>query len=350
MSRITIKDIARIAGVSVSTVSLVTSNRGYVSDSTREKIQKVITKHNYYPRQSARTLASGRTGNIGFILSDFHFSGSEFFYSRVFLGAEMEARKRDFYILLTTVGDSFEPPVDVPRFLKGRDVDAVIIAGTVPKELIEYLHELQLPYVLVDFRHPSLKSNLVMIENYTGAFEAVTHLVEYGYKRIGFVGGSSFHSSIKERFRGYQAALRASGLEKAAEDGSFHYLIEEEATSQIGFDGMIDLLDRGSNIDSIVCGNDTTAFGCLQALKLRNKNIPEDIAVVGFDDIVYANETDPTLTTVHVPKLEMGIQAVRLIFDLIDHPASNLQSRIINTELVIRESTNGSISESGESS
>ncbi|MCK4577563.1 MAG: LacI family DNA-binding transcriptional regulator [Candidatus Marinimicrobia bacterium] len=330
-----------MAGVSVSTVSLVHSKRGYVSAKTRVKVEKVIAKHNYHPKQSARNLASGRTGNIGFILSDIHLSSTEMFYSRVLLGAELEARKRDYYILLTTADEGFQPPKDAPRFLKSGDVDAVIIAGSVPNELIEYVQELKLPYVLVDYRHPAIKSNLVLIENFDGAHVAVNHLLDNGHKQIAFVGGSFNHSSIQERFRGYQAALLSSGLDEVANNKSIHYLVQQEITTQIGFDGICELLDNNVKIDAVVCANDTTAIGCLQALKQRQISIPQDIAVVGFDDIAYARDTDPSLTTVHVPKLEMGIQAVRLIFDLLDHPLSGLQSRIINTELVVRESTNG---------
>jgi LacI family transcriptional regulator len=184
VAKITIKDIARIAGVSVSTVSLVLSGGGYVSDATRKKVEQVIAKYNYHPRQSARRLRSNMTGNIGFIISDLHLFGNEHFYTRVLLGAELEARKRDYYILLNTIGQSFSPADDIPRFIKSRDVDGIIIAGGVPHALIEYVHELKFPYVLVDYQHPTIPSNLVQIENYGGAYNAVKHLIDLGYRRI----------------------------------------------------------------------------------------------------------------------------------------------------------------------
>lgn len=339
--RITIKDIARLAGVSVSTVSLVLSKQGYVSNKTRAKVEKVITKYNYHPRQTARHLPSGGTGNIGFIISDFHLSGTEFFYSRVLLGVELEARKKDYYILVTTVGNSFNPLKDTPRFLKSRDVDAIILAGTVPNDLVTYVHKLKIPYVIVDYKPPKIKSNLILIENHGGAYQAVRHLIDHGYKRIAFVGGSFYHSSIKERFQGYCAGLKEGGLNQVAKDKSLHFLVEEETSSQIGFSGICSLLDQSVNFDAVVCANDTTAIGCLRALQEREIRVPHDIAVIGFDDIMYAAETMPGLTTVHVPKLEMGIQAVRLLFDYIEHPQSGLQTRIINTDLHIRESTDG---------
>jgi LacI family transcriptional regulator len=341
VAKLTIKDIARLAGVSVSTVSLVISDRGYVSKETRAKVEKVIAKHNYHPRQSARQLPSGRTGNIGFIVSDLHLSGTEFFYSRVLLGAELEARNKDYYILLTTIGESFDPRENTPRFIKGRDVDGIIVAGGVPDDLLAYIDELQIPYVLVDYKHPVINSNLILIENRGGAYQAVRHLIDHGYKRTAFVGGSFHHSSIKERFQGYQAALREAGLGIVAEDTTLHFLIEEETSSQVGFNGLCTLLDHSAQFDAVVCANDTTAIGCLAALQQRNINVPDEVAVVGFDDIRYAAETHPALTTVHVPKLEMGNQAVRLIFDQLEHPNSGLQTRIINTDLIVRESSDG---------
>ncbi len=348
MDKITIKDVAKLAGVSVSTVSLVISDRGYVSNKTRRKVERVIAKYDYHPRQTARNLASGQTGNIGFIIADFHLSGNEFFYSRVLLGAELEARTKDYYILVTTVGDSFEPPKDTPRFLKGADVDGVIIAGTVPEELITYIHPLDIPYVLVDYKHPAIDSNLVQIENHDGASQAVEHLLHHGYRRIAFVGGSCRHASIQERFRGYQDALYHAGLSEVAQDDSLHFLVTEETTGQIGAQGISALLDRSIKFDAVVCANDTTALGCLNALQERGLNVPGDIAVIGFDDIRYAVETKPTLTTVHVPKLEMGVQAVRLLFECLEHPDDGRYHRSIDTVLMVRGSTNRDRVETGE--
>jgi DNA-binding LacI/PurR family transcriptional regulator len=345
VGNITIKDVALEAGVSVSTVSLVLSGKGYVSNTTRAKVEKVIEKHNYLPRQSARRLPSKSTGNIGFIVSDLHLYGNEVFYSRVLLGAELEARKKDYYVLLSTIGQSFVPAKDTPRFIRSHDVDGIIITGGVPPELIEYVHELKIPYVLVDFSHPLISSNQVLIENYGGAYQAVRHLIEHGYKRIAFVGGSFYHSSIQERFQGYQAALNDAGLSAISKDQALHILVDEETSDQIGYSGISDMMDQAISFDAVVCANDTTAIGCLQALQQRSLDVPGDVALVGFDDITHAIETKPTLTTIHVPKLEMGQQAMRLIFDLLNHPKMGHQTRMIHTELVVRESTSTQVNQ-----
>ncbi len=328
-----------MAGVSISTVSLVLSKRGYVSEKTRQKVEKVIDNHSYYPRRSARHLASNRTGNFGFITSDIHLSRTEFFYSRVLLGAELEARDKDYYVLLTTVGNQFAPRKDLPRFLKGRDVDGMIIAGAVPKTLVTYVRQLDIPLVLVDFKLPSIRCDQVLIENFEGVYQAVNHLIQNGRRRIAFVGGSNYHHSIKERFRGYREALLDAGLADIAEDQRLQYLREGETSSQVGFQGLSDIMDSGADPDGFVCSNDTTAIGCLQALHSRHMNVPDDVAVVGFDDIGYAVHTRPPLTTLHVPKIEMGMQAVRILLDRLEKPAASYQTRMVDTELMIREST-----------
>src|SRR5512135_725902 len=133
--RPTIEDVARLSGLSVSTISLVINNRGYVSDETRKKVLKIVEDLSYHPTRSARGLASKTSGNLGFILSEDHFSQAEPFYTRIFLGTEFEARNHNYYILLTTVGKTFHKTRSVPRFLLEQNVDGVIIAGKVNAKL-----------------------------------------------------------------------------------------------------------------------------------------------------------------------------------------------------------------------
>ncbi len=165
---------------------------------------------NYKPSRSARKLATRKNGNIGFIIWESHFYEVEMFYSQVFLGMEYAARKSDSYILLTTVKDQFDPKTDLPRFLQCNDVDGVALAGRVPHELVYYLEKERIPFVLIDYSIPGKKYNSVQIDNYNGAYSAVQHLVELGRKRIGFVGGTFFHSSIKERYRGYKDCIETN--------------------------------------------------------------------------------------------------------------------------------------------
>ncbi|MBC8401150.1 MAG: LacI family DNA-binding transcriptional regulator [Candidatus Marinimicrobia bacterium] len=336
---ITIKDIAKIAGVSTSTVSLVISRKGYVSKTTRNRIQKIIDEYNYRPLRSARQLASNQTGNIGFIISDVHLSRSEAFYSRILLGVELEARNYDINVLLSTVGGGLQIPQHIPRFLRGRDVDGIIIAGSIPEELIHYIYDESIPLVLIDYKLSDLQIDVMMMDNRHGIQQVVEHLVKQGIEHIGFVGGSHYHPSIKERFEGYQIAMDQNGLGNFARAKEYYYLVEHETSSEIGIKGTQTILKNRPDIQAIVCANDTTAIGCLQELQKKKIRIPDDIAVVGFDDNYYAAISHPTLSSVHVPKIEMGFEATKLLMNRIANPNKIYQTRTVPVKLVVRESS-----------
>jgi DNA-binding LacI/PurR family transcriptional regulator len=335
---ITIKDIAKRAGVSISTVSLVLNHRGYVASETREKIQSIIEKTDYKPLHSARKLATKKTGNIGYILWEGHFSEVEMFYSQVFLGMEYAARKNDYYILLTTVNEHFDPKVDLPRFLQYRDVDGVALAGRVPLGLIQYLDNHDIPFVLVDYEVPGRNYNTIKIDNYNGAFRAVEYLIKQGRKHIAFVGGTFIHPSIKERYRGYKDALEKYKLITNNYLDKYSYCENVETSRAIGEKGIKTLLKSNPEVDAVFCCNDTTALGVLSGIQSPGKHIPADIAVIGFDDIPPAEFSSPKLSTLRVPKLDIGKEAYKLLYERIYHPNNMPQTRTISVDLIIRES------------
>ena len=166
--RPTIKDVAKRAGLSLSTVSLAINNSGYVSKETRIRVLKVVEELGYHPSRAARGLASRKSGNVGFILTDDHFCQAEPFYTKVFLGTEFEARKHNYYILLTTVGRRFTKNGSTPRFLLERNIDCVIIAGKISERLVDYIEGLGLPIVLVDYELPRKRLSMVLIDNRKG--------------------------------------------------------------------------------------------------------------------------------------------------------------------------------------
>jgi LacI family transcriptional regulator len=335
----TIKDVAKKAGVSISTVSLVINKKGYVAPKTREKILNVIDDLNYKPLHSARKLATQKTGNLGYIVWEAHFSEVEIFYSQIFLGMEYAARETDHYILLTTVKEEFDPKEDLPRFLKFRDVDGVVLAGRVPHSLIEYLEHQGLPFVLIDYAIPGKVYNSIVIDNFNGAYQAVEQLIKSGKQNIGFIGGSYYHPSIKERYRGYKEALESKGLGTNGYFEKHSYLKNEETSPEIGRSGIQHLLERNQNLDAVFCCNDTTALGVVNALKNQSRTIPDEVAVVGFDDISSAAFCTPSLSTVRVPKLDIGKQAYKLLTEIIDNPNATPQTRTISVEYIKRKSS-----------
>ena len=335
----TIKMIADQAGVSTATVSLVLNSRPGVNAETRRQVQETIKKLNYHPKRSASQLARKTTGNIGFIIWEDHFSEIEMFYSQCFLGMELATRDTDYYILLTTVKLDFNTSTDLPRFLKYDDVDGVVLAGRVPHNLVALLDKRKIPLVLLDYEIPGKKHNKVLIDNYNGAYSAVEDLVKKNCKHIGFIGGSADHPSIQERFRAYTTALKDFNLDGDGQSSDLTYTINQEITREIGIDGIKALLAKKKPLDAVICANDTLAIGVTEELKRQKISIPGDIAVVGFDDIYAARFHSPALSTIHIPKMDLGKEAFKLLLEVINNPSQVPQTRIIAVECVCREST-----------
>ncbi|RMD92304.1 MAG: LacI family transcriptional regulator [Calditrichaeota bacterium] len=332
----TIKDVAKKAGVSLSTVSLVINQKENISPETRRKVEQAIAELNYHPRRNARGLAAKRTYNIGFVLTEDHFSRAEPFYTKVFLGTEFEARQFHYYILLTTVPKNFREGSHVPRFLLEKNVDGVIMSGKVPQALIEYTKKCNVPVVYVDFYPPRGKYSCVTMDNESGGYMAVEHLIQLGHRRIAFLGGDRTHPSLKERLEGYKKALTEN---KIAVDEKLIVIDEPETGFTNGYEAAKKLLKTTRNFTAVFAFNDAMAIGCIKYLKENNLKIPKDISVVGFDDIEQDIMIDPQLTTIRVFKEELGAVAVRRMVEMIESK-NFLSGRVqVPVELVVRKST-----------
>lgn len=334
--RPTIKDVARKAGLALSTVSLVINNSGYVSEKARKKVLKAVEELGYHPSRAARGLASKTSGNIGFILSEDHFSLAEPFYTKIFLGTEFEARNHNYYIILTTVGTRFREPTDVPRFLLEHNVDGVIIAGRVNEKLIAYVERMGLPLVLVDFAIPRKQYSSIQIDNQKGACLAVEHLVRLGHRDIGFVGGDITHPSIAARYTAFRDCLADHDITPNP------YLVVAELPGtavQDGVDGLKAILDRGGHPTALFAANDAIAIGCMQHARQRGIRIPQDVSLVGFDDIETSAHLDPPLTTIRVMKEELGAAAVRTLVQTVKTRSTTTMTVHVPVELIVRGST-----------
>lgn len=333
---VTIKDVATKAGVSLSTVSLVLNKKQNVREETRLKVLQVIDELDYHPRRIARGLASKKSGNIGFILTDDHFSRAEPFYTKVFLGSEFESRKHHYYVLLTTVSKTFRKDQHVPRFLLEKNVDGIILAGRVPHTLIEHIRTRNLPFILIDFLPKMGPCYAVLMDNFNGAYQAVTYLVRKGHRRIAFLAGDMEHPSLRERFDGYKKALSDSGIPL----NTHLTVIDEPYTAfQDGYDAACKLLSRDIPFTALFAGNDAMAHGCLRCFNEHEIRVPEKVAVVGFDDIQTDVQTEPYLTTIRVNKEELGAVAVRRLVEMIDSEQIVFGKTLLPVELVLRKST-----------
>ncbi|SHL02900.1 LacI family DNA-binding transcriptional regulator [Rhodothermus profundi] len=306
-SRSTIRDVARAAGVSISTVSLVLNNKGHVSEATRRRVLKAARELGYVPSRAARDLSLKRTGNIGFVLRDDHFTRSEPFYTYIFLGTEFEARLHNLYVLLTTIPRDYQPRVHTPRFLRERNVDGLLVAGKVSDTFLQEVRAMKLPTVLIDYEAEGFPA--VVIDNQGGARVAVEHLLQQGHRRIAFVGADLQHPSIANRLEGYRGALVRTGQ---TPDPAL-VLVDEEAepTRATGQRLGQRLLELKTRPTAAFCANDALALGVMETLLQAGLRIPEDVALVGFDDVQGATQAPVPLTSVRVFKEQLGELAMR---------------------------------------
>ncbi len=340
--KVTIKDVAKHANASMSTVSMVVNQKGYVSDEKRKIILNSIRELGYVPSASARNLASNRTNNVGFILKESHFTLSEPFYTRIFLGTEFESKKHNLYVLLATVSDSYKKEIDTPRLLKERNVDGIIIAGKVSLDLLEEVEDSGIPFVLVDYQYKSFP--YISTDNMHASMEAVQYLINKGHSKISFLGADPYHPSIAKRLEGYQLAMLKAGYSDTSE---FVFLEEEDSpTLQTGYNLGAKLFKSTVKPTAVFCANDAMALGFMKYAEQHKIKVPDDVAVIGFDDVEGAKFSSPKLTTVRVFKEQFGELALRYLTEIIDNSKENHKRfergnhlLTVPTELVVRDST-----------
>jgi LacI family transcriptional regulator len=332
----TIKDVAKRANVSIATVSLAIHGNKRISEETKQKVMRAIKELKYHPSRPARGLVSQKTGNIGFILTENHFLRSEPFYTQIFLGAELEAHNHDYYVLLTTIPEPLPKKIKLPRFVAERNVDGIVIAGKIPENYLKHLEDEDIPIVFVDYSNEEHDCSAVLIDNFNGGKTAVEHLIGLGHKNIAFIGGDMNHPSIQNRFNGYKSALEQHQLPVSAKNFIYD---EVNTTRENGYIAAKKLLARNKSVTAIFACNDAMAIGVMQYLQEKGISIPDQISLIGFDDVEAATMTTPTLTTIAVPKFELGGEAIRLMDITLNSSTIISNKVVVGVELKNRNST-----------
>ena len=332
----TIKDVAKQAGVSIATVSFVINNSKHLSPETKNRVLKAIKNLKYHPSKSAISLVSGKTGNIGFIITDDHFLRTEPFYTSIFLGTEFEARNAGYYILLTSINPDFGKNDSLPRFILNNSVDGIIVAGKIPYNLIDRMSPYNLPTVFVDYIPPKNCCSLVLIDNQQGGLMATDHLIKLGHTKIAFVGADIEHPSLSDRLKGYKQALENAKIQV---NNNLIFTSAKYPDRVNGYNAIKKLLTINKNITAVFACNDAMAIGVLNYLNDHGYKVPKDISLIGFDDVEADLMLNPPLTTIRVPKIEMGIEALKLLVNILNNKKSLLKKILIPVELIKREST-----------
>jgi len=327
---VTIKDVAREAKVSVATVSRVLNESGPVSEETRLLIREVAGRMHYVPHSGARSLITSKTETIGVLLPDLYGE----FFSEVIRGMDDTAQKKGFHLLISRAYADRHGIETAMRAMRGRVDGVVAMSPDLDEESLRNLPS-TIPVVLLCSVPRGNEIDSLTIQNCRGAKEMVAHLTSLGHRRIAIIKGAARNYDAAERLRGYRLALREAGIDREPSlerDGDF--------TEASGYAAALELLELKNRPTAIFAANDSMAIGALSALRESGVQVPEQMAVAGFDDIPLARYMDPPLSSVHVPICELGARAVEILLHGITHKNDHTRRRErVSTELVIRRST-----------
>jgi LacI family transcriptional regulator len=325
-----IYDVARESGASVFTVSAVVNNKSHVGKGLRERVEAAIRKLNYRPNLVARSLAKQRTHTLGMIVPDI----ANPFFPMVVRGAEDAAQKRGYNLLLCNSDDRLDKEEVAVELLLSKRVDGILLtkaAGDFRPPLRQMIKEVNIPFVLVMRTYPRLTRDAVITDDYQGAYEAVCHLARAGRRRIGLISGPLKISNALARWQGFHDALKAKNLSCEPE-----LVIEGDYRIESGFRAGHSLLSHRP--DGIYVANYLMTIGLLTAAEEMGLACPEDFGLVSFDDYPWLGIFRPKLTTVELPKHQLGSEAAELLIRRIAGDRSKAVVKKLQPELRIRES------------
>ncbi len=329
----TIKDVAKLAGVSPSTVSRVVADSPRISEETKQRVRSVMAEIHYHPNALARGLVTSTANAIGILIppgTDEFFVNP--FFPEMMSGISEMAQRHGFDIVLSTSARDEEMVLE--SMMHGGRVDGVLLLRSRNQDpSIQSVIENGFPAVLLGRPADDVPISYVNNDNVTAAYEATMHLIRLGHKRIGFLGGAKNLVVTADRMEGYKKALLESGVEWDERMNVSSFLLE-----QGGYLGMMRLLALSDRPTAILAADDVLAFGAMRAAAELGYRIPEELAIVGFNDIRLAELANPSLTSVRVFMQELGKEAGRLLIGQIEGELEAPEHKIVPTSLVIRNS------------
>lgn len=326
----TIRDVARVAGVSIATVSRVFNNHTLVNPGTASRVLEVASQLEYWPNGAAQSLTTRRTHTLGVMLPELFGE----FYSEVIRGIDRQSRAHDYQILLSSSHSNGEEVLIAGRAMLGR-IDGLIMMA--PDEAsIETVERVRrrVPVVLLNPRIDVEGCCSVAFENFSGARAAVAHLIGLGHREIAMITGPQGNVDAEERLRGFRRAMADGGL-----DPDLALVVPGDFRESTGYDAGVTVLSHPSRPTAVFAANDAMAVGLLAALRAAGRRVPRDIAVIGFDDIAMAAYLNPPLTTVRVDACELGQRAVDLMMGSIEAgPTGGSLRQLLPARLQVRQS------------
>jgi DNA-binding LacI/PurR family transcriptional regulator len=327
----TIGEIARLAGVSKTTVSRVLNEKPDVDPATREKILGLIAEYGFQPNAFAKAISQQKSLHVGLLIphkAEYVFSNP--FYTDVMHGVSTQVDRCGYYLLMCYAHESNY--LDIYR-QKRVDGFVLLSPGYFHQNIIDSLNKENVPFVSTAKISDEENMVFVDVDNFKGGAQVTEHLIGLGHRNIAYIGKPTLTSSL-ERMQGYRSVLEAHGLQYSDQ----HILVPETSSIESGHDSTIALLQGPDAPTAIFLANDVMAIGAINAVHELGMRVPDDVSIVGFDDIPLARYVNPPLTTVRQPTYEKGSEAARLLIEMLE---TNLQpqSKVLDVEMVVRAST-----------
>lgn len=324
--RATIRDVARLAEVSVASASRAMNGHVSVADNTREKVLAAARLLRFVPHSGARSLSTQRTDTVGLVLPDLYGE----FFSELIRGVDIAARSRGLHLLVSNSHGDAAEAVLAMRSMRGRVDGLLVMSPHVDSAALADNIDDGLPIVLVNTDAAGLRFPAFRVDNFGGAIAVTRHLVERGRSAIAHVAGPAANYEARERKRGYVTAL--AGVQQPI-------IVEGDFTEDSGRRAALELVTGSNPPDAIFAANDMMAVGCLQALRERGLRVPVDVALAGFDDIPLARLIDPPLTTARIRISELGQSALARLALSIEGGEAGVSLETATPELIVRGST-----------
>lgn len=330
-----IEMIAKELNISIASVSRALNDRPGVGEQLRARILDKAQQLNYAPSATARGLATSQTFALGFFIHEKPglSTHNDPFYGEILRGAEQAVAQSDYHLTVATITDNI---LDNPagfRFTRQRRIDGMILAGPdISPNFILAMRRLHMPVVLVDNQLEHSRAHSISSDDEGGAYQATRHLIDLGHRNIGILSGPTYWPSNRRRVQGYSRALAEAGL-------SCPTIYEDRTTIESGQEAFAQLLKQSPDITAVCAVNDSMAIGAIRAAQTIGLSVPGDLSVVGFDDIDWAKLNHPPLTTVNIPKWQMGVEAARRLMAILADPDLAPTDLIISVRLVERAST-----------
>ena len=327
---VTIKEVAKLAGISTSTVSHVINKTRFVSRHTRAKVLKAIDELDYRPNIVARSLRSKKTGTVGLIICDLRNP----FFSEVLQGIETYLGKKSYDIIVTNTDYDTDKEKESAEMFYSKRVDGIIIVpGGDNDEQVRFLTERDIPVVLLDKRIPNLNVDVLLVNNIEGSKQLIEHLISLGHERIGIIAGPLNSTTGKERLEGYLKALREHSI---PEDKDLIKI--GDFKKQSGYLLTLELLSLSFPPTVIFACNNLMGLGAMEATRERKIRMPEEIGLAIFDDLPWFNYVNPPLTVVAQPSSRLGETAGELLFEQMRKKRKRPKEVVLDVQLKIRQS------------